>query len=167
MTVFRREDVHSRVAVGTVVRIACLARRSCNRASIIRRPRGPSPIVLSARLPLVVPSVHGCRCRLQRGPQKARQFARDRDGDLGCRFVFRRQRPKASTQALLRSVRDRDDARGLSFAPSRQGDPDAWTMLIVPGRFHQQAPAERVARARDGATPMLSPVESSPGTNPR
>ena len=95
MTVLRREDVQSRVASwdGSPYRIPSSPILAIV-PLIIRRLRGPSsdginirhPIVLSCALSLL----HRDRRRLERGPQKSRELARDRDGDLRCRLMFRR-----------------------------------------------------------------------------
>ena len=90
MTVLRREDVQSRVASWD----RCPYRMTSSPILaivplIIRRLRGPS----SVRITLFFcsrsrPSMHRCRRRLQRGPQKARQLAGNRDRDLRWWFVF-------------------------------------------------------------------------------
>jgi hypothetical protein len=70
---------------------------------IIRRLRGPTPArVIFTHPSRSVPFVHDRRLGLQGGPQKTRQLARDRHGDLRRRPVFGRQLAKAATQPLLR-----------------------------------------------------------------
>src|SRR4026207_1871846 len=102
MTVFRREDVHSRVASwdGSPYRMSRSPILTIV-PLIIRRLRGPSP----ARLTIIqrlrsVPLVRHRR-RLARGPQNAGDFTRDRHRDLGRRFVFSGQFAEAPAQALL------------------------------------------------------------------
>jgi hypothetical protein len=155
MTVLRREDVHSRVASWD--------RRPYRMPSppilaivplIIRRLRGPlANRLIKLSLTLPVSLLH--RHRLKGGPQKPCELPRDRDGDLRCRFMFSRQFPEAPTQPLLRLVRNRNHAPGLSCAPPRQCHADARAMLIMPRRFNQQPPHQRVPGTSDAATPML------------
>jgi len=143
MTVLRREDVQSRGASwdGSPYRIASSPILEIV-PLIIRRLRGPSPnriTMPSPICPVVRASLlHRYGGRLECGPQKTRELARDRDRDLRRGFMFRRQFAEASTQPLLRLVRNRNHAVRLSVASSGEGDSDAWPMLIVPRRFHQQ-----------------------------
>ena len=123
MTVFRREDVHSRVASWD----SCPYRMSRSPILaivplIIRRLRGSSP----ARITIVqrlrwVPLVRH-HWRLERGPQKAREFPRDCHRDLGRRLVFCRQFPEAPAQALLRLVGDRNHSPRLSLPAASERD---------------------------------------------
>ena len=78
----------------------------------------------------------------------------------------RRQGAKAATQALLRLVGHRDRPARLAVAATGQGVANARRVLIMPGRFHQDAPHQRVAGARDGPRRCFSPLECSPGTSP-
>src|SRR5205809_8100500 len=171
MTVLRREDVQSRVASwdGSPYRIASSPILAIV-PLIIRRLRGPLPdrITMLHRIsPVVRASVlPRYRGRLERRPQKPRELARDRDGDLRCRLMFRRQLPEAPTQTLLRLVADRNHTPGLPLAPPRQSDADARAMLIMPGGFHQQPPHQRVPCAGDAATSMLFPAGVLAGHQP-
>lgn len=121
MTVLRREDVQSRVASwdGRPYRIASSPILAIV-PLIIRRLRGPSPnrIITPSRTGLVS-LLHWYRHRLKRGPQKPRELPRNGDDDLRWRFMFGGQFPEAPTQPLLRLVRNRNHAPGLSLAPSR------------------------------------------------
>jgi hypothetical protein len=94
MTVLRREDVQSSVASwdrcpyripsSPILAIVPL---------IIRRLRGPSlnRIIMPSPWPVVrVSLLHRYRGRLERCPQKTREFPRNRDGDLRCRLMFGR-----------------------------------------------------------------------------
>src|SRR2546430_975390 len=160
MTVLRREDVQSSVASwdkcpyripsSPILAIVPL---------IIRRLRGPSLnriTMPSPMWPVVRFSLlHRYGGRLECGPQKTRELARDRDGDLRCRLMFGRQLPEAPTQTLLRLVGDRNHTPRLPLAPPRQGDADARPMLIMPGCFHQQPSDQRVPCPSDAATAML------------
>src|SRR5215210_4008700 len=113
MTVLRREDVQSRVASwdGSPYRIASSPILAIV-PLIIRRLRGPSPsrvIVQFTYSPFRAPSSSSARRswrRLEGGPEKARELARDRHGDLRCRLVVFRQTSEPATQSLLRLVRD-------------------------------------------------------------
>jgi hypothetical protein len=96
--------------------------------------------------------------RLERGPEEAGQFARDRHGDRRRGLVLLHQATEAATQSLLRLVRDRNDSAWLSFASPRQGDTDAGAMLIVPRRFYQQSADQRVPGPRDTTAPMCLPA---------
>src|SRR5438093_2595288 len=162
MTVLRREDVQSgdaswdggpyRIVKPPIPAIVPL---------IIRRLRGPSPNRIT--LPFVETSV-ACRCLprrgcdgLQRRPQEAREFARDRHGDFRRRLVVLRQASESTTQSLLCLVGNRNHAARLPRASSRQGDADAGAMLVMPRRFHQQPANQRIARPRDAATSVLLP----------
>ena len=125
MTVFRREDVQSRIASwdgrpyrmlsSPVLAIVPL---------IIRRLRGPLPTRLMvsftalARPSRIRPLLRRYGYRLKRRPEEAGQLARDGDGDLGCGLVLLGEPPEAATQALLRLVRNRNHTTGLSPAPS-------------------------------------------------
>jgi hypothetical protein len=62
---------------------------------------------------------------------------------------------KASTEALLRLVRDRDHPRRLARATRRQGGPYAGAVLIVPAGFNQHPTHEAVAHLGDPAASML------------
>ena len=77
----------------------------------------------------------------------------------GCRTALDRrvcrQGAKAATQALLRLVGHRDRPARLAVAATGQGVANARRVLIMPGRFHQDAPHQRVAGARDGAPSMF------------
>jgi hypothetical protein len=100
MTVLRREDVQSNVASwatgpyrmpdSPILTIVPL---------IIRRLRGPSParITRFAQRPRSVLCGHGRGVGLQRGPQEARQLARDRDRDLRRGLVLLGQASEAPT----------------------------------------------------------------------
>ena len=90
--------------------------------------------------------------------RKPGELARNRDRNLRGRLMFGHQLPEATAQTLLRFVRDRNHAAWLPLAPPRQRDPDARPMLIMPGRFDQQPPDQRVPRPRDAAAPMLLPA---------
>jgi|KBSMisStaDraftv2_1062788.scaffolds.fasta_scaffold75432_2 hypothetical protein len=66
---------------------------------IIRRLRGPSParVTTTVRHPSVDRElVHRRRLALQRGPEKARELACDRNGDLRCRLMLSRQFPETA-----------------------------------------------------------------------
>jgi hypothetical protein len=80
--------------------------------------------------------------------------------------MFGRQFPETAAQTLLRLIGNRNYAPRLPLAPPRQGYTDARAMLVMPCRFHQQSPDQRVACAGDAAMSMLLPLESSPGTSP-
>src|SRR5918995_1328175 len=160
MTVLRREGVQSRVASwdecpyriasSPILAIVPL---------IIRRLRGPSPSrVIVCSLPRhrrLLPLLRRYRRWLQCRPHEAGQLARDRHGDFRRRLVFGRQFAEASTQSLLCLVRNRNDARWLSFAPARERHPDARPVLVMPRDFHEQAANQRVAGAGDAAAPVL------------
>ena len=134
MTVLRREDVQSRVASwdrcpyriasSPILTIVPL---------IIRRLRGPSPNRITMPSPGVVrvPLIHRPG-RLEGCPQEARQLARDRHRDLRRGLVLVREPSDPTTPSLLRLVRNRNHAAWLSFASTREGDPDARPVLIVP-----------------------------------
>src|SRR5687768_16567288 len=111
MTVLRREDVQSKVASWDdgPYRIA-LSPILTFVPLVVRRLRGPvtEPLTLPARsVPSGALLRPGDGGRLECGPQKPRELARDRDGDLRCRLMFGRHFPKAPTQPLLRLVGDR------------------------------------------------------------
>jgi hypothetical protein len=109
MTVLRREDVQSRVASWDVgpYRIASSPILTIV-PLIIRRLRGPSLTCVVRYLFTLVPVT---RCwlvrRLERRPQEADQFPRDRHHDLGRGLVVFRQPSESPTQALLRVVGNR------------------------------------------------------------
>ena len=63
--------------------------------------------------------------------------------------------------------RDGNHTRRLSLAPPRQRDADARAMLIMPGRFHQQPPHQRVPGAGDATTSMLVPTGVLAGHQPQ
>jgi NAD(P)-dependent dehydrogenase (short-subunit alcohol dehydrogenase family) len=101
------------------------------------------------------------------GIGRATALARDRHGNLRCRLVFRCQFAEASTQSLLRRVRNRNHARRLALAPPCECHPNARPVLVTPRDFHEQAPDQRVPCTCDAARRCFSPLESSPGTSPR
>ena len=163
MTVLRREDVQSRVASWD----RCPYRMASSPILaivplIIRRLRGPSLTRVIARQSLLVdrrravssPATGAGWSAAHRKPASSRAIATAIFGPA----CVPPPASEPSAQPLLRLVRDRNHAGRLSFAPSRQGDADARPMLIVPRRFHQQPTDQRVARARDAATPMLLPA---------
>src|SRR6202171_5197092 len=161
MTVLRREDVQSRVASwdGSPYRIASSPILTIV-PLILRRLRGPSlsRVMVSCIHLLVVRRralVRACWCRLERRPQEARQFARDRHRDLGRGFVVFRQASESSTQSLLRLVRDRNHTARLAFSAAPEGHPRARSMLIMPGRLDQETADQRVAHAGDAAAPLF------------
>jgi len=69
--------------------------------------------------------------------------------------MFRRQFPKPSAEPLLRFVRNRDHASGLTFPPPRQRGTHTRPVLVMPRRFDQQASNQGVAGAGDPAAPMF------------
>src|SRR5574340_850936 len=158
MTVLRREDVQSRgaswdqgpcrIASSPILAIVPL---------IIRRLRGPSPSRVTMPSPLCLSArlAHRRRRWLERRPEEARQLARNRDGDLRRGLVLFRQAPEASTQSLLRLVRDRDHTTGLSLPPPCEGDANAWPVLIMPRGLHQQPADQRVAGPGDASASMF------------
>ena len=160
MTVFRREDVQSRDASwdgrpyrtssSPILTIVPL---------IIRRLRGPSLnriTIPSPMFPVVrVSLLHRDRGRLERGPQKTRELACDGHRNLGRGFVLFRQPSESTAQSLLGLVRDRNHPGRLVLPSFRERHADVCAVLIVPRRFHQQPPDQRVARARDTATSMF------------
>jgi hypothetical protein len=123
----------------------------------IRRLRGPSLTrVIDSCTPVqIVSSARRYGCRLERRPEEARQFAGDRHGDLRRRLMLGPQFAEAPTQSLLRLVRDSNYSARLPFAASRESDPHARSMLIVPRRFHQQPADQRVAGPGDAAPSMF------------
>src|SRR5438067_1827082 len=160
MTVLRREDVQSRVASwdGRPYRIASSPILTIV-PLIIRRLRGPSPNRVMVRSPTALRARRSLtrrhRCRLECGPQKARQLARNGNGDLRRGLMVFRQASESPTQSLLRFVGNRDHTAWLAFAASRERRPDAWPMLIVPRGFDQQPTDQRVARSRDAPAALL------------
>src|SRR5712671_1021681 len=125
MTVLRREDVQSRVASwdGRPYRIASSPILAIV-PLIIRRLRGPSltrvlvSFIDPARASRIMPLLYRYGYWLERRPEEAGQLARDGDRDLGCGLVLFRQASEATTQSLLRLVRNRNHPAGLSLAPS-------------------------------------------------
>src|SRR5262245_56566304 len=120
---------------------------------IIRRLRRPwNRITASPSVRLAKLSRGG---RLQRRPQKPRELARDRHGDLGRGLVLFDEAPEAATQSLLRFICNRNHSAWLTFAPACERGPYIRSVLIVPRRFNEQAADEPVTRARDAAPAML------------
>ena len=66
---------------------------------------------------------------LERGSQKPRELARDRNGNLRRGLMFGRQLPETPTESLLRLIGHRDHPSGLPSPPPRQREPDARAML--------------------------------------
>jgi len=112
-----------------------------------------------------MPLLRHRRRRLKRRPQEARQLARNGDRDFGGGLVLLRQASEASTQALLRLVRDRDDPARLIFPSSRQAHAYAGAMLIVPGRFHEQPTDQRVPGPGDAPAAQAHQSQVLPLTN--
>ena len=162
MTVLRREDVQSKVASwdrcpyrtvsSPILAIVPL---------IIRRLRGPchEPHLRRSRLPPSPRCDVTQRVRVasaaQRKPASSRAIGHR---DLGRRLMFRGQLSEPSTQPLLRLVRNRNHSAGLTLAAAGERDPDRRAMLIVPRRFHQHPPHQRVPRSCDATAPMLLPA---------
>ena len=140
MTVLRREDVQSKVASWDgcpyrIVRSPILAFVPL----IIRRLRRPFTGVRIDVRPwrTSLPRIHRARLfrrhrRLECGPQETRELACDRYDDLGRWLVLVGQASESTTQALLCLIRNRHHPAWLSFPSFRQGDADAWAMLIMP-----------------------------------
>ena len=160
MTVLRREDVQSRVASWDRCPYRMLSPPILAIVPlIIRRLRGPSPNRITPPSP-IRPAVRVSllhRGGLECGPQKTRELARDRDGNLRCRLMFGRQLPEAPTQTLLRLVGDRNHSPRLPLAPSGQ------CQAVSTSTRRTRALPVRVMRPRR----CFSPLESSPGTSPR
>src|SRR5438046_6344213 len=160
MTVLRREDVQSRVASwdGSPYRIASSPILAIV-PLIIRRLRGPSPRRVMVRTITVHRLMLSLRrrfpCWLQGCPQKAGQLARNRHRDLRRRLVLFPQTTKATTQALLRLVRNRNHAGRLSFASPRERHPDMRPVLVVPRGFNEHSAHQRIPGARDPTAPMF------------
>ena len=159
MTVLRREDVQSRVASWDrcpyrIVSSPILAIVPL----IIRRLRGPSPnrIMRLHRVSVVARRYFadagaGCSAA-HRKPASSRAIATAIFGAGLCSAASFRKRRHSRCCALSAIAITR---AWLSLAPPRQRDADARAMLIVPRRFHQQPPDQRVPGARDAAAPML------------
>src|SRR5260370_39252916 len=146
MTVLRREDVQSRVASWDGCPYRMLSSPILTIVPlIIRRLRGPSLTRAIISTPSSLLRVVRLAHRLERGPQEARQLARNGDRDLGRGLVLVRQPAESPTQPLLRFIRNRDHPARLSFASSRERHPNARPMLIVPRGFDQQPANQRVA----------------------
>ena len=141
MTVLRREDVQSRVASwdDRPYRIASSPILTIV-PLIIRRLRGPRLArIIDSFAPLNARSLpcRNRRCRLERRPDRACELACDRHRNLGRRLVLFRQASEATTQSLLRLVRNRNHTTWLALAPSRECHPDPRPVLIVPCGFDQ------------------------------
>src|SRR5260370_35537775 len=134
MTVLRREDVHSKVASWDsrpyrIIRSPILAIVPL----IIRRLRSPftepHPPAIRSRIRTRARARKRlspwCCDRVERGPQEARQFARNGDRDSGRGLVLVRQPREPRRQSLLRFVGNRGHTSCVSLACASEPPPCA------------------------------------------
>src|SRR6266699_940291 len=95
------------------------------------------------------------RRRIERRPDYPDQLARDRDHGLVRYLVARDQGPEAMAQAILRSLRERDDPVGLAGSPPSQAHPDVGTVTVVPGGLDEQTSHMDVAGLGDRAPALV------------
>src|SRR4030095_6319058 len=77
-------------------------------------------------------------CRLKCGPEEAGQLTCDGYGDLRHGLMLFREPPEATTQSLLRLVRNPYHPRRLGLASFRERHAASRAMWIVPRRLHEQ-----------------------------
>ena len=99
-------------------------------------------------------------------PDKPRELARDRGGDLRFRLSPRDEAPEARRQAELGLPRDITDDLRQRFLPVRMLATDARNPLIRPCRFGEQAAHVRIAGFGDRAAPHRRPTRVFRGHEP-